>query len=267
MKTRVAIAGVSGRMGRAAVDLLVSHPDFELVAGLGLPGRPYIGKPLSDLSDVVATDDMQAILSARPQILYDVAPGAADSRHRYIALQNQIPVVSGASGLGADVLAKLDALGREHGVPCLVVPNFSIGAVLMMQFAARAARFFDDAEILEIHHARKADAPSGTARHTIEAMAAQTPVFNKPRVQEHETMDGARGARHESGLRVHSMRLPGKISHQEVFLAQDGEMLTIRHESFNTSCFDRGIILSLKSVLDLQAGLHTGLDAILDYKG
>ena len=128
-------------MGRAAVDLLASHPDFELIGGLGSSGRPYIGKPISDLatspqsiaalshSNLLVTDDMQAILSARPQILYDVTTGTADPEHRYLALSHKIPVVCGASGLSFDVLAKLDALAQQYGVPCLVVPNFSIGAV------------------------------------------------------------------------------------------------------------------------------------------
>ena len=148
-----------------------------------------------------------------------------------------VPCVVGTSGLGPAELAAFDALARERDVACLVAPNFAIGAVLMMRFAAEAARSLPSAEIVELHNEAKVDAPSGTARATAEAMGGDVPI--------------------------HSVRLPGLVAHQEVLLGGDGQLLTIRHDTLSREAFVPGVLLALERLPTLPAGLTVGLEALL----
>ena len=148
-----------------------------------------------------------------------------------------VPCVVGTTGLGPDDLAAFDALGRERGVACFVAPNFAVGAVLMMRFAAEAARLLPRAEIVELHHETKVDAPSGTARATAEAMGGDVPI--------------------------HSVRLPGLVAHQEVLLGGDGQLLTIRHDTLSREAFVPGVLLALEQLPVLPTGLTVGLEALL----
>ena len=153
------------------------------------------------------------------------------------ALAAALPTLVGTTGLGEDDLAALDKLARDRGVACLVVPNFALGAVLMMRFAAEAARALPRAEIVELHHERKLDAPSGTAKATAAAMGGDVPI--------------------------HSVRLPGLVAHQEVLLAGEGELLTIRHDTLSREAFVPGVLLALERLPTLPAGLTVGLEALL----
>lgn len=154
------------------------------------------------------------------------------------ALGAGLPTIVGTTGLGESDLAALDALARERSVPCLVVPNFALGAVLMMRFAAEAARALPRAEIVELHNERKVDAPSGTAKATAAAMGGD--------------------------VAIHSVRLPGLVAHQEVLLAGDGELLTIRHDTLSREAFVPGVLHALERLGDLPPGVTVGLDAVLD---
>jgi len=154
------------------------------------------------------------------------------------ALGAGLPTIVGTTGLGESDLAALDALARERSVPCLVVPNFALGAVLMMRFAAEAARALPRAEIVELHNERKVDAPSGTAKATAAAMGGD--------------------------VAIHSVRLPGLVAHQEVLLAGDGELLTIRHDTLSREAFVPGVLRALDRLDDLPPGVTVGLDAVLD---
>jgi 4-hydroxy-tetrahydrodipicolinate reductase len=147
-----------------------------------------------------------------------------------------VPTVIGTTGLADDDLAALDALARDRGVPCLVVPNFTLGAVLMMRFAAEASRHLDRAEIVELHHERKLDAPSGTAKATAAAMEGDVPI--------------------------HSVRLPGLVAHQEVLLGAAGETLTLRHDSLDRASFMPGVLLAVREVQE-RPGLTVGLEHLL----
>jgi 4-hydroxy-tetrahydrodipicolinate reductase len=148
-----------------------------------------------------------------------------------------VPCVVGTTGLGDADLAALDTVAREHGVACFVAPNFALGAVLMMRFAAEAARYFPRAEIVELHHEAKHDAPSGTAKATAEALPGEAPI--------------------------HSVRLPGLVAHQEVLFGAEGQLLTIRHDTFSREAFVPGVLLALERLPDLPPGLTAGLDALL----
>jgi len=149
-----------------------------------------------------------------------------------------LPCVVGTTGLGPGDLAAFDALARERGVACFVAPNFALGAVLMMRFAAEAARHMPHAEIVELHDERKVDAPSGTARATAEAMGVEMPI--------------------------HSVRLPGLVAHQEVLLGGPGQLLTIRHDTLSREAFVPGVLLALDELPRLQPGVTVGLEGLLE---
>jgi 4-hydroxy-tetrahydrodipicolinate reductase len=153
------------------------------------------------------------------------------------ALGAGLPTIVGTTGLGADDLAAFDVLARERGIACFVAPNFAVGAVLMMRFAAEAARHLPRAEIVELHDERKVDAPSGTAKATAEAMPGDVPI--------------------------HSVRLPGLVAHQEVLLGGLGQLLTIRHDTTSREAFVPGVLLALERLPSLQPGVTVGLDSLL----
>jgi len=163
-------------------------------------------------------------------------PGAVGANAR-AALEQRVPVVVGASGLSGAELEGLDALARERSLQLLVVPNFAIGAVLMMRFAEAAAEFLPRAEIVELHNEAKRDAPSATARATAERLPGEVPI--------------------------HSVRLPGLVAHQEVLLGGDGQLLTIRHDSFSREAFVPGVLLALEKLATLPPGLTVGLERML----
>jgi 4-hydroxy-tetrahydrodipicolinate reductase len=152
-------------------------------------------------------------------------------------LEAGVPCVVGTTGLGPDDLAALDELAKGRGVACFVAPNFAVGAILMIRFAAEAARHLPRAEIVELHHETKVDAPSGTARATAEALPGDVPV--------------------------HSVRLPGLVAHQEVLLGGDGQLLTIRHDTFSREAFAPGVLLALDRLSSLPPGVTAGLDTLL----
>ncbi|HEV3408266.1 MAG TPA: dihydrodipicolinate reductase C-terminal domain-containing protein [Gaiellaceae bacterium] len=153
-------------------------------------------------------------------------------------LRAGVPCVVGTTGLGDDALADLDALARERGVPCFVAPNFAVGAVLMMRFAAEAARSLERAEIVELHHEAKLDAPSGTAKATAALLPGEVPI--------------------------HSVRLPGLVAHQEVLFGGPGQLLTIRHDTLSREAFVPGVLLALERLGELEPGVTVGLDRLLD---
>jgi 4-hydroxy-tetrahydrodipicolinate reductase len=148
-----------------------------------------------------------------------------------------VPTVVGTTGLAPTDLAALDGLGREHGVPCFVAPNFALGAVLMMRFAAAAGRHLPRAEIVELHHETKLDAPSGTAKATADLLPEGTPI--------------------------HSVRLPGLVAHQEVLFGGEGQLLTIRHDTYSREAFVPGVLLALERLPTLPPGITVGLDSLL----
>jgi len=164
-------------------------------------------------------------------------PDAAAGNVR-AALEQGVPAVVGTSGLGGAQLEELDALARERSLQLLVVPNFAIGAVLMMRLAEAAAEYLPHTEIVELHHEAKKDAPSGTARATAERLPGEPPI--------------------------HSVRLPGLVAHQEVLLGGDGQLLTIRHDTFSREAFVPGVLLALEKLATLPPGLTVGLERLLE---
>jgi 4-hydroxy-tetrahydrodipicolinate reductase len=202
--------------------------------------------------------------AAGAQVLVDFTrPDVVMDNLRW-AIEQGISVVVGTSGFGEDRLSQVrEWLAAKPGVGVIVAPNFGIGAVLMMQFAARAARYFESVEIIEQHLPRKLDAPSGTAAHTarlIAAARAEAGLGEMPDATKEE-LSGARGAEVD-GVRVHSVRAAGLVAHQEVLFGTQGETLTIRHDSLDRTSFMPGVVLAVRNVLG-RPGLTVGLDELL----
>ena len=240
---KVGVLGAAGRMGSEACAAVDGADDLELVA------RVDVG-------------DARDALEAADVVVDFTHPSAVADNLRW-CVDAGLHVVVGTSGVGEELLD--DVRGRlKPGQGVLVVPNFGIGAVLMMRFAAQAARFYDSVEVVELHHPRKADAPSGTATRTAQMIAAaraEAGVGPGPDATTHDP-DGARGATVD-GIPVHAVRMAGLVAHQEVLLGSEGETLTIRHDSLHRSSFMPGVLLAVRGVAD-HPGLTVGLDALLD---
>lgn len=269
-KVRVAIAGINGKMGRASAQALCADPQIELVGAFGKKGALYAGKPLGDVipltghnGSVVVSNDIDSCLSVNPpDVVLDFSIAESAVHHAQYALKHGVRPIIGASGVQPDQVDALRVAAADGKTGAMIVPNFSVGAVLMMEFAKLAAKHFSNVEIVEMHHTKKLDAPSGTAMHTARKISELEKTYNPREVDDKELLAGARGGALESGVRVHSLRLPGLISHQDVIFGSDGELLTIRHDSFNTNCFLKGIKLSIVSVMQMD-GLVVGLESLL----
>ncbi|MFD9129362.1 4-hydroxy-tetrahydrodipicolinate reductase [Kitasatospora sp. NPDC059571] len=247
MTLRVAVIGAGGRIGSEAVRAVEAAPDMELVAALGRKSE------LTELTD--AGVDVAVELTHPDSVM-----GNLD-----YCLHNGIHVVTGTTGWDDARLAEVEdwiRLNPELGL--LIAPNFSIGAVLGMKFAQQAARYFESVEVVELHHDRKADAPSGTATRTAQLIAAARAEAGRPPQQDPTThsLPGARGA-DVDGVPVHAVRLRGLLAHQQVMFGDTGETLTIRHDSLHHSCFMPGILLGVRKVVE-NPGLTLGLEHFLD---
>jgi len=267
-KIKVAIAGINGRMGRAISKAILAAPEYQLLGGFGRPGADYTGKDICELigqkpTGILVSNSLLEILArSTPDVLLDFTHAEIGFNAASMALEKGVRPVVGSSGLTAQMVKDLGELSAKKKIGAMVVPNFSIGAVLMMEFAKQAGVFYQNVEIVEMHHTEKLDAPSGTALHTAGKLASVGSNYNPKKVDEHESLPGARGGVHASGVRIHSLRLPGLISHQEVICGGPGELLTIRHDSFNTDCFLKGIFLSMRAVMSMD-GLSIGLEGLL----
>ncbi len=239
---RVGVCGATGRMGVEACRAVEADPELELVAAIGSSGSVGVFE------------------QAGAQVVVDFTVAAAARANLPVLAAAGIHAVVGTSGLdAADIAGLRRAFVRSR---CVHAPSFAVGAVLMMHFAALAAPFFDSAEVIELHHARKVDAPSGTAVATAEAMAAASSEW-LPDPTESESLPGARGAAGPGGIRVHSVRIKGLVAHQEVLLGGTGETLTIRHDTIDRSSFMPGMLLATKRVVSMPPGVTEGLEEIL----
>lgn len=271
-RIKVVISGINGRMGKASARLISDEDQLELVGAIGRPKASYVGEDAGKLTTGAPTGILVSNLiedlptGVKPDVLLDFSLAEAAFETAKKALERGIRPIIGASGLREDKITALNELAQNKRLGAMVVPNFSVGAVLMMEFARQAGAFFENVEIVEMHHPKKVDAPSGTAMHTAAKLALNEKRFNKAEVQEKELLPHARGAHTDSGVRVHSLRLPGLISHQEVIFGAPGELFTIRHDSFNTDCFSKGIKMAILAVMDLDH-LVVGLDKVLSLNG
>lgn len=256
----VLVSGACGRMGATVVAAVQQDPELKLVGAVDLPGRAG-----QVLQSVTVQKDLGAALAAtHPQVMVDFTqPGAALENIR-LAVAHRVAPVVGTTGFSEADLETCQALSEQHQVPIFIAPNFSIGAVLLMKFAAEAARYFDFAEIIELHHENKIDAPSGTALMTARRMreARGEPFARPPVAKEDIRLAGVRGGNLDN-IRLHSVRLPGLVAHQEVLLGGLGQTLSLRHDTTGREAFMPGVLLAIKKVWSLT-GLVVGLEHLLE---
>jgi 4-hydroxy-tetrahydrodipicolinate reductase len=258
---RVAVVGAAGRMGSTVCRAVVADDALELVAAVD---PQHSGLDLRSVakvdSDLHVAGDLAALVDADAQVVVDFTVLDVSRRTLAFAAEHGIHAVVGTTGFtDADLDRFRTAFTRSS---CFIAPNFAIGAVLMMHFAERAAPYFETAEIIELHHDQKVDAPSGTAMLTLERMAAASAQWGADPTTT-EVIPGARGAKGPADIRVHSVRLRGLVAHQEVLLGTTGQTLSIRHDSYDRSSFMPGVLLAVKQVAD-RPGLTIGLDTLLD---
>lgn len=262
---KIVIAGPRGRMGKEAVSLVQTTEHFELV---GVIDRVNNGRLLHEIEGFqnvnapIYTDIIECFQETKPDVLIDLTTPETGKYHTEIALQHGIRPVVGTTGFSTEELERLSALAEERQIGAIIAPNFAVGAVLMMKFSQMAAKYFQDIEIIELHHDQKLDAPSGTAVKTAELLSSVREPKKQGHPNEKETIQGARGAEHD-GIRIHSVRLPGLIAHQEVMFGGNGQMLTIRHDSFNRASFMSGVKLSVETVMKLDLLVY-GLENIIE---
>jgi 4-hydroxy-tetrahydrodipicolinate reductase len=258
--TRVGVLGAGGRMGRTVCAAIAADAELELVAAVDPHADGASLRALANIdTDLEVAGSLDALLDAKADVVVDFTVIDAARDNLSFAAEHGIHAVVGTSGFGDDDLDRLRAAFTSSS--CLIAPNFAIGAVLMMRFAELAAPWFETAEIIELHHDQKVDAPSGTAMRTAERMAAASGEW-APDPTTKEVLPGARGSKGPAGIPVHSVRLRGMVAHQEVLLGTTGETLTIRHDSYDRSSFMPGVVLACKQVATLP-GVTVGLDALL----
>jgi 4-hydroxy-tetrahydrodipicolinate reductase len=261
---RVGVIGACGRMGQSVARAVADAEDLALVAAVD---RSRVGQPIGRMIghpeiDVPVSDELDRLLEAEVEVAVDFThPDVVMDDVRW-CIDHAIHVVVGTTGLDDERLdvirGWLEDEGSESNV--IVAPNFAIGAVLMQRFAEMAARHFAAVEIVELHHDGKADAPSGTAIATARRIAETSAA--RSRDAGRESVDGARGAAVE-GVRIHSVRLPGLVAHQEVLFGGEGQTLTIRHDSTDRTSFMPGVLLAVRDV-STRPGLTVGLEPLLD---
>lgn len=252
---KVLVNGALGRMGRTVVGAVNADSELELVGAVdayegeveGMKVETNLDAALKKYSPNVMVD------FTRPNVVFD---------NVMIALANKVAPVVGTTGLSDEAKEKIRALAEANDTPAFIAPNFALGAVLMMLMAQKVAKYMPDVEIIELHHDKKLDAPSGTAELTAKMIAEVRPSHKQGHPDEVERLPHVRGAEVD-GIRIHSVRLPGYVAHQEVIFGGVGQTLTIRHDSTGRDSFMPGVVLACKKVLNLR-GLTVGLDKILD---
>lgn len=262
----VLVHGALGKMGREVMAAVCRDRELEVVGAVDIKAaEEQLVLPDGSKTVPLARDLESALKRCKPGVVVDFSIAEAAMSAARLALKRGINVVIGTSGLTGDNLEEIDQLARGNGVGAVVAPNFALGSVVLLHLAKIAARFFDYAEIIELHHHEKADAPSGTALATAQAMVeARGKPFIYPATKK-ETLSGTRGGQVE-GIAIHSVRLLGLMASQEVIFGAPGQTLTLRHDALNRECYMPGVILAIKEVVR-RKGLVYGLDNLLDLKG
>ncbi|WP_066151799.1 4-hydroxy-tetrahydrodipicolinate reductase [Halalkalibacter krulwichiae] len=264
-KVKIVVAGPRGNMGKEAVKMVSETEHFSLVA---VVDSKHEGMNLSEIEGFHGIDapvyiDMQKCFEELDvDVLIDLTAPAFGRKHMEIAFANGVRPVVGTTGFTDSDISELRAIAEEKGLGAIIAPNFAIGAILMMKFSQLAAKYLPDVEIIEQHHDRKLDAPSGTAIKTAQLISEVRAEKAQGHPNETEELQGARGADFE-GMRIHSVRLPGRVAHQEVIFGGEGQTLTIRHDSINRASFMPGVKLAVESALKIDTLVY-GLEHIIE---
>lgn len=268
----VVVIGAAGKMGREVVKAVASAPDMTLVGAIDTTPE-HQDKDAGELAglseplEVPITNQLESMLAfaaqeKQPGVMIDFThPDSVYDNVRSAIAYGIRPVV-GTTGLSPQQIQDLADFAEKASTGCLIIPNFSIGMVLLQQAAVTASQYFDHVEIIELHHNQKADAPSGTAIQTAQMLAEMGKIFNPAVVEETEKLKGARGSLADEGIRIHSVRLPGLIAHQEVIFGAAGQIYTLRHDTSDRACYMPGVLLAIRKVLQLKSLVY-GLEKIL----
>lgn len=265
MGVRVLVAGAAGRMGREVAKAVAGDPETELVGAVDVH---EIGADAGELAGVgprgvpVRGELGAALRETGAEVIVDFTRAEAAYSNARAALSAGVSPVVGTTGMSPEQIAELARLAEERAVGAVVAPNFALGAVLLMRFAAQAARYLPEVEIIELHHEKKVDAPSGTALKTAEMIRAARAPERLPRPAEEIKVPGCRGGDLD-GIRIHSVRLPGYLAHEEVIFGGVGQTLTLRHDSMDRTSFMPGVLLAVKRVRGLKQLVY-GLENLLD---
>ncbi|MFQ3584978.1 MAG: 4-hydroxy-tetrahydrodipicolinate reductase [Cyanobacteriota bacterium] len=265
----VLVVGALGKMGREVVRTVAETPGMTLA---GAVARAQVGFDIGEVLGlgslgVEITDDLSGQLLKLSQhsnrgVMVDFTHPRSAFENTRSAIAFGVRPVVGTTGLSPEQVERLRELADKSSMGCVIAPNFAIGMILLQQMAVQAAQYFDHVEIIELHHNRKVDAPSGTAAQTAQLLGQLGKDFNPPQVEEKEFLPGSRGGIPEHNIRIHSIRLPGLVAHQEVIFGGMGQTLTLRHDTTDRVAFMPGVILAIRRVLELK-GLVYGLEHLL----
>jgi 4-hydroxy-tetrahydrodipicolinate reductase len=265
-KIKVAVNGACGRMGLEVCNAILNEGgNLELTGALDLHN---LGKDigsllgLKNLNIPVTAPTAENLLQLKPEVIVDFTTPLVVMGNIELALRCNIRPIVGTTGITQVDLNRINRWVEDCGLSALIAPNFAIGAVLMMKFASIAAQYLPQAEIIELHHDQKIDAPSGTSLKTAEMIAANR-LLDPPKKEDLQKLAGVRGGV-QNGVHIHSLRLSGLVAHQEVIFGGEGQTLTIRHDSYDRKSFMPGIIMAVKKITSLK-GLYYGLETILDF--
>lgn len=262
--TTVIVNGACGRMGQAVLKAVQEADGLELVGAVDIKGGADTGSLVGlPANGILVETDLEALLARKkPEVMVDFTRPDVVFGNVMTALAHKTSPVVGTTGLSDEQKAEIAKAAEANDTPAFIAPNFAIGAVLLMVMSRQAAKYMPDVEIIELHHDKKLDAPSGTAIQTAAMIAEVRKAHKQGNPDEFEKLEGARGADYE-GMHIHSVRLPGYVAHQEVIFGGLGQTLTIRHDSMNRESFMPGVVLAAKKVRSLE-GLTVGLDKLLD---
>ena len=270
----VIVNGAAGKMGREVIKAVAQSSDLTLVGAIDTTPQ-HQGKDAGELAGLSEPLEVPISNQLEPMLAYvagerQMQPGVlVDFTHPDVVYNNirsaiayGIRPVVGTTGLSPSQIQELSDFAEKSSTGCLIVPNFSIGMVLLQEAAVRASQYFDHVEIIELHHNQKADAPSGTAIQTAQLLGELGKTFNTAMVEETEKIAGARGSLADEGIRIHSVRLPGLIAHQEVIFGAAGQIYTLRHDTSDRACYMPGVLLAIRKVNQLKSLVY-GLEKIL----
>ena len=270
----VIVNGAAGKMGREVIKAVAQASDLILLGAIDTSPQ-HQGKDAGELAGLSEPLEVPISNQLEPMLAYvagerQMQPGVlVDFTHPDVVYNNirsaiayGIRPVVGTTGLSPAQIQELSDFAEKASTGCLIIPNFSIGMVLLQEAAVRASQYFDHVEIIELHHNQKADAPSGTAIQTAQLLGELGKTFNTAMVEETEKIAGARGSLADQGIRIHSVRLPGLIAHQEVIFGAAGQIYTLRHDTSDRACYMPGVLLAIRKVNQLKSLVY-GLEKIL----
>jgi 4-hydroxy-tetrahydrodipicolinate reductase len=267
----VVVNGATGKMGREIVKAIAAAPDLTLFGAIahkpdweGQDIGEVVGLGSLEIPITCDYEPMMAMLSQERQlgVVVDVTHPDAVYQNIRSAIAYGVRPVVGTTGLSAEQIQDLAEFADKASTGCIIAPNFSIGVILMQQAALQASKYFEHVEIIEMHHNQKADAPSGTAVQTAQLLAEMGKTYNPQKVEETEKLQGARGAIADENIRIHSIRLPGLVAHQEILFGAAGQIYTLRHDAMDRTCYMPGVLLCIRRAIELKSLVY-GMEKLL----